>query len=78
MTKTFEIYVVFAEASYMVITTNDPEMGMDSAHRLCTGVGLVPLGIAALVKGEHKLAGTVLGLKEFEQKAKNQLDTVAA
>lgn len=66
----YNIYAVFAEGSYLVATATHSEHGMDTATRVCSEMNVSPLGLAAIIPGEHTIAGNIFTLQDLKGHAK--------
>ena len=66
--KIYDVYAMFGEATYLVASSNDQEMGADTAERVCRLMGQWPVAFATLTRGEHTIRGTVLGIEELKRR----------
>ena len=70
---TYRIYALFPEASYLVVTSNNSEHGMDAAARVMGVMGMSPHAYAALPP-DGTLRGKVLDLIDLKNRLKTLQD----
>ena len=63
---TYDVYAVMPNANYLVASGNDADHTTDMADRVLDSMGITPWGLATLVRGEHKINGTVLPVSELK------------
>lgn len=68
MKKTFDVYAMFPEGSYLVASSNDAEHGAEHAERVCRELAQWPQAFATLTRGEHTLAGAVRGIEDLKRR----------
>lgn len=66
---TYEVYAMFREGSYLVVTSTDREHGMDFAERVCNKLGVWPVGFVSGVRGELKIKGKIFSSKDLKARS---------
>lgn len=65
---TYDVYAIYPEGSYLVATSTDRKHGMDFADDLLKGLGIGPVAVATLTRGEHIIRGEIFTFMDFYKK----------
>ena len=66
MKMTYDVYAIMPKASYLVASGSDADHATAMADRVLASMGIVPWGVATLVRGEHSIRGVVLPVEALK------------
>ena len=64
----YDIYAMFTEGSYLVVSSNDAEHGADLADRVCKELNQWPMAFATLTRGEHVIRGEISTVQDLKRR----------
>jgi hypothetical protein len=64
----YDIYAMFTEGSYLVVSSNDAEHGADLADRVCKELNQWPMAFATLTRGEHVIRGEIFTVQDLKRR----------
>jgi hypothetical protein len=65
---TYDVYAIYPEGSYLVATATDQKHGTDFAEHILKGLGIVPMAVATLTRGEHTIRGEIFTFDDLYKK----------
>lgn len=56
---TFDVYAIYPEGSYLIASSTDQKHGTDFTETILQKLGIVPMAVATLTRGEHTIRGAI-------------------
>jgi hypothetical protein len=69
---TYDVYAMFREGSYKVAEGSDQNHVSDFAERVCAKLGVQPMAMATLTRGEHTLRGKIFSIEDLMNQGKGK------
>ncbi len=63
---TYDIYAVYPDCSYLVVSSNCAKHGADLADRVLKNLGATPWAVATLTRGKDVITAPIQSLEELK------------